>query len=344
MTNITKNILVTGGAGYIGSHCVKRLVADGYNVTVLDNLSRGHRAAVESASGGKAVLEVADLRETDKVAGILTKHKIQAVIHFAAMAYVGESVTDPLAYYDNNTAGSVSLLRAMDTAGVKRIVFSSTCATYGQPPPEHIPIGEDTPQQPINPYGWSKLMTERALIDYAAANYDFGFAALRYFNVAGSASDGSIGEDHDPEPHIIPVVLNCALGKVPKISVFGEDYDTPDGTCIRDYIHVEDLVDAHVAVLHALEDGDTRFYNLGTGNGTSVKEIIEAGRAVTGHAIPTEVGPRRPGDPPKLYADASKIERELGWSASRTDITQMVADAWKWFEAHPEGYRIPANR
>ena len=335
------NILVTGGAGYIGSHCVKRLVGDGHTVTVLDNLGQGHRAAVDAAAqagGGSATLETADLRDTDAVEAVLRKHTIQAVIHFAALAYVGESVQDPLRYYHNNTAGSVSLLMAMDRAGVKRIVFSSTCATYGEPPPESIPIAETTPQSPINPYGWSKLMTERALIDYANANTGFAFAALRYFNVAGSDPQTHIGEDHEPETHIIPVVLNCALGKVEKISIFGDDYDTPDGTCIRDYIHVEDLVDAHVTVLAALVDGDQRFYNLGTGNGTTVMQIVEAGRAVTGHPIPAEMGPRREGDPPALYADPSKIRRELGWSARRTDIREMVADAWRWFQAHPDGY------
>lgn len=335
------NILVTGGAGYIGSHCVKRLVADGHTVTVLDNLGRGHRAAVDAAAkagGGQATLEVADLRDTDAVEAILKKHAIQAVIHFAALAYVGESVHDPLQYYDNNTAGSVSLLTAMDRAGVKRIVFSSTCATYGEPTQDQMPITERLTQQPINPYGWSKLMTERALIDFANAHSDFAFAALRYFNVAGSDPGAHIGEDHEPETHIIPVVLNCALGKVEKISIFGDDYDTPDGTCIRDYIHVEDLVDAHVTVLGALGDGDQRFYNLGTGKGTTVMQIVEAGRKVTGHAIPAEMSPRRAGDPPALYADPSKIKDELGWSAKRTDITEMVADAWRWFKAHPDGY------
>ena len=333
-----KNILVTGGAGYIGSHCVKRLVADGYNVTVLDNLHMGHAVAVEKASDGKATFVHGDLRDTALVTKTLKDNKIEAVIHFAALAQVGESVQFPLRYFDNNTAGSVSLLRAMDEAKVSRIVFSSTCATYGEPPPELIPIAENTPQKPINPYGWSKLMTERALIDYASANNRFAFAALRYFNVAGSDPDRVIGEDHTPESHIIPVVLNCALGKVPKMSVFGTDYDTPDGTCIRDYIHVNDLVDAHVHVMNALEDGDQRFYNLGTGTGTTVLQIIEAVREVTGHAIAAEMGPRRPGDPPMLYADPSKIKSELGWEAKCKDIKQMVADAWGWFKNNPDGY------
>jgi len=326
------NVLVTGGAGYIGSHAVRRLLAGGHTVVVLDNLYRGHRAAVP----GEAVFIQADLRETDKVQAALFDHMIDCVMHFAALAYVGESVTEPLNYYDNNTAGTVSLLRAMDAAGVKQLVFSSTCATYGEP--ESMPIVETMPQRPINPYGWSKLYVERILIDYANANQDFAFAALRYFNVAGSSGDGSIGEDHEPETHIIPVLLNVALGKVPKVTVFGEDYETPDGTCVRDYIHVEDLVDAHAVVMDALEPGDQRFYNLGIGQGRSVKELIDAAREVTGRDIPVEKGPRRPGDPPMLYANADKIKRELGWAAKQTDIKLTIASAWKWFETNPDGY------
>ena len=326
------NVLVTGGAGYIGSHAVQRLVKGGHTVVVLDNLYRGHRAAVPD---GVPFIQ-ADLRETDKVRATLTGHQINCVMHFAALAYVGESVTEPLTYYDNNTTGTISLLRAMDAAGVKRLVFSSTCATYGEP--ETMPIVETMPQSPINPYGWSKLFVEGVLKDYANANKDFAFAALRYFNVAGSASDGSIGEDHTPETHIIPVLLNVALGKVPKVTVFGDDYDTPDGTCVRDYIHVEDLVDAHAVVMDALKDGEQRFYNLGIGQGRSVKELIDSAREVTDREIPVEMGPRRPGDPPMLYANADKIKTELGWSAKQTDIKQAIASAWKWFEAHPDGY------
>jgi UDP-glucose-4-epimerase GalE len=301
-------------------------------VAVLDNLYRGHRAAVP---GGVAFIH-ADLRETDKVSAALKENKIDCVMHFAALAYVGESVTEPLTYYDNNTSGTVSLLRAMDAQGVKRLVFSSTCATYGEP--ESMPIVETMPQKPINPYGWSKLFVERVLIDYANANKDFAFAALRYFNVAGSASDGSIGEDHTPETHIIPVLLNVALGKVPKVTVFGEDYPTPDGTCVRDYIHVEDLADAHAVVMDALKPGDQRFYNLGIGQGRSVKELIDAARDVTGRTITVATGPRRAGDPPMLYANADKIKRELGWSAKQTDIRLAIESAWRWFEANPDGY------
>lgn len=331
------NILVTGGAGYIGSHCVKRLVAEGHGVTVLDNCGRGHAVAVHLASNSQAKLVRADLHETDKVAAALIENNIDTVFHFAAFAYVGESIKDPLLYYNNNTAGSISLLQAMGRAGTKRMVFSSSCAIYGQQ--DTVPITEQTPARPINPYGWSKLMTEQAIIDYANANSGFSFAALRYFNVAGSDPEGVIGVDHDPETRIIPIVLKCALGRYPCVPVFGDDYDTPDGTCIRDYIHVNDLVDAHVVVMNTLQDGAQRFYNLGTGNGTSVKQIIEAGRAVTGHPIPEDIAPRRPGDPPQLYADPSKIKNELGWQAKCTDIQQMVADAWGWFKNNPNGYR-----
>jgi UDP-glucose-4-epimerase GalE len=337
--DVRMNVLVTGGAGYIGSHAVKRLAAAGHQVVVLDNLYRGHAqavAAIERAVGKKIPFEQIDLRHTEALVNALTHHRIDAVMHFAALAYVGESVNEPLTYYDNNTAGSISLLRAIDAAGVNRLVFSSTCATYGEP--TQMPIVETTPQAPINPYGWSKLFVERLLKDYAKSNHDFAFAALRYFNVAGSAADGSIGEDHTPETHLIPVLLNVALGKVPKVTVFGNDYDTPDGTCIRDYIHVEDLVDAHAVVLEALQDGEQRFYNLGIGEGQTVMQVIEAARKVTGHHIPAEIGPRRPGDPPQLYANADKIKRELGWSAKVRDLHTMIDTAWGWFRNHPDGY------
>jgi UDP-glucose 4-epimerase len=332
------NVLVTGGAGYIGSHAVKRLLTGGHRVVVLDNLYRGHAQSVEALtkSGDTVPLECIDLRDTTAIADALRRYGVECVMHFAALAYVGESVTQPLSYYDNNTSGTVSLLRAMDEVGVRRLVFSSTCATYGEP--EKMPIVETMPQKPINPYGWSKLFVERILFDYAAANDDFAFAALRYFNVAGSAHDGTIGEDHTPETHIIPVLLNVALGKKDKVTVFGDDYDTPDGTCIRDYIHVEDLVDAHVVVMEALQPGDQRTYNLGIGQGKTVMQVIEAARNVTGHAIPAEIGPRRPGDPPALYADASKIKRELGWEAKTKDLHTMVDSAWRWFKNHPDGY------
>ncbi|MCC6682688.1 MAG: UDP-glucose 4-epimerase GalE [Phycisphaeraceae bacterium] len=327
-------VLVTGGAGYIGSHAAKRLLDSGHQVVVVDNLFRGHRQAVPPG----APFVQADLRDTSAIEKTLRQHDIECVMHFAALAYVGESVLQPLDYFENNAGGSASLLRAMDHVGVRKLVFSSTCATYGEPPPPEIPIAETCPQSPINPYGWSKLFVERMMRDYARSNDKFCFAALRYFNVAGCAVDGSLGEDHHPETHLIPVLLNVALGKLPGAVIFGDDYPTPDGTCIRDYLHVEDLADAHITVMESLNKGDQRFYNLGTGNGASVHQVVEAVRAVTGHPIPVEIGPRREGDPPMLYANPRKIKDELGWEAQRKDIKQMVADAWRWFEKHPNGY------
>lgn len=329
----TMNVLVTGGAGYIGSHAIKRLSEAGHSPVVLDNLSRGHRAAVP---GGVPFVEL-DLRQTDEVREVLLEHKIECVMHFAAYAYVGESVEKPLLYYRNNVGGSMSLLEAMDSAGVRRMVFSSTCATYGEP--ARMPIHEETPQNPVNPYGASKLMIERMLRDYAAAHCDFGFASLRYFNVAGCASDGSLGEDHDPETHLIPSILLTALGKREKIVIHGDDYPTPDGTCIRDYTHVEDLVDAHIEVMDALEAGRGLFYNLGMGRGYSVREVIDAVRKVTGRDFTVEVGPRRPGDPPELYSDPGRIARELDWRAKVTDLRKIIETAWRWFSTHPDGYQ-----
>ncbi|HEX7009734.1 MAG TPA: UDP-glucose 4-epimerase GalE [Phycisphaeraceae bacterium] len=331
------NVLVTGGAGYIGSHAVQRLRQAGHRVVVLDNLSRGHREAVPA----DVPFENLDLRQTEALTNALTHHRIDCVMHFAALAYVGESVREPLTYYDNNTAGTVSLLRAMQQAGVNRIVFSSTCATYGQP--ASMPIVETMPQEPINPYGRSKLMVEHILRDTAEANPDLAFAALRYFNVAGCAADGSLGEDHDPETHLIPVLLQVALGKRESATIFGDDYDTPDGTCIRDYIHVQDLVDAHILVMEKLDGAAQRqrFYNLGIGRGYSVKEVVESVRRVTGYPISVQVGERRAGDPPVLYANADKIRREIGWQPRFTDLDAIVETAWRWFSAHPEGYAAP---
>ncbi|MEX2389319.1 MAG: UDP-glucose 4-epimerase GalE [Phycisphaeraceae bacterium] len=336
------NVLVTGGAGYIGSHAVKHLREQGHHVVVLDNLGRGHREALDAiaeATGEHVPFEELDLRHTEAVSNALTQHKIDCVMHFAALAYVGESVTEPLTYYDNNTAGTLSLLQAMEAAGVRKFVFSSTCATYGEP--EAMPIVETMPQHPINPYGWSKLFVERMLIDYANANPDFAFAALRYFNVAGSAADGVIGEDHEPETHLIPIVLEVALRQRDKVTIFGDDYATPDGTCIRDYIHVEDLVAAHSVVMEQLQPADQRFYNLGIGQGYSVKQIVEAARDVTGNPIPAELGPRRPGDPPSLYANADKIRSETGWTPQYTDVARIIETAWRWYRNHPQGYERP---
>ena len=326
------NVMVAGGAGYIGSHAVKQLIEAGHRVVAVDNLFRGHRAAVHP----DAAFHQVDLADTKSLTDLLARCSIDCVMHFSALAYVGESVTDPLAYYDNNTAGTISLLKAMKSAAVKRFVFSSTCATYGEP--EGVPIVETMSQKPISPYGWSKWCVERILRDYAAADPAFAFVAPRYFNVAGSAADGSLGEDHEPETHLIPVVLQAILGLRDRVVVFGTDYPTPDGTCIRDYIHVEDLCDAHIAAMNALRPGDTRFYNLGIGRGYSVKEVIDAAQRVTGRKVPVEVGPRRPGDPAALFADAQKIRNELGWSARYTEIDPIVATAWNWQKKHPHGY------
>jgi UDP-glucose 4-epimerase len=326
------NVLVTGGAGYIGSHCVKQLKENGDYVVVLDNLFRGHIEAVPT----DVPLEKIDLRDTKAVAEVLEKHNIEAVYHFAAHAFVGESVGDPLMYYENNTWGTTSLLIAMKQVGVNRLVFSSTCATYGQP--ESMPIVETMPQDPINPYGRSKLLVEHILKDYAASNPKFAFTALRYFNVAGSAADGSIGEDHDPETHIIPVILNTVLGLNEKVTVFGTDYPTADGTCVRDYIHVEDLIAAHMLCMSQLEDGQQNFFNLGIGNGYSVKQVIDACKRVTGKDIPVEYGPRRAGDPAELYSNATKLREATGWEPKYTDIDKIVATAWTWYKANPNGY------
>jgi len=292
------NVLLTGGAGYIGSHAVKQLLDAGHSVVAVDNLYRGHGQAVDR----RAAFHEIDLADTSGLADALATHSIECVMHFAALAYVGESVTDPLAYYDNNTAGTISLLKAMKATGVKRLVFSSTCATYGEP--QQTPLVETMPQQPVNPYGWSKWCVERVLRDCSAADAEFSFAALRYFNVAGAAADGSLGEDHDPETHLIPVLLLTALGKRDHVTVFGSDYPTPDGTCIRDYIHVEDLCAAHILVMDALRPGDARFYNLGIGKGYSVKEVIESAERVTGVKFAVQYGDRRPGDPAILFANA----------------------------------------
>ena len=326
------NVMVVGAAGYIGSHAVKQLTEAGHGVVAVDNLFRGHREAVVA----EVPFHQVDLADTSRLDELLRDNGIDCVMHFAALAYVGESVTEPLTYYRNNTAGTISLLEAMELAGVKRMVFSSTCATYGEP--ARVPIVETMPQEPINPYGWSKLCVERVLKDCAAADRQFAFVALRYFNVAGTAADGSLGEDHDPETHLIPVILQTALGRREKMTVFGTDYPTPDGTCIRDYVHVEDLCAAHIVAMNALEPGDARFYNLGIGKGYSVREVLEAAGRVTGKEIPVEYGDRRPGDPPVLFANADKIRQELGWAARYTEIDEIVATAWNWFEKHPDGY------
>jgi UDP-glucose 4-epimerase len=327
------NILVTGGAGYVGSHAARHLARAGHEVWVYDNLSRGHRRAV---AAGRLI--EGDLANERLLEAALRAKQIDAVMHFAAFAQVGESVTQPAAYYENNVAGSLSLLEAMRAAGVRRIVFSSTTATYGEP--RRVPIREDEPQRPINPYGFTKLVVERALDDYARA-YDFGYAALRYFNAAGASPDGDLGEHHDPETHLIPIVLQVALGQRESITILGEDYPTPDGTCVRDYVHVDDLADAHEKALAQLEAGTAMRLNLGTGQGHSVRQVIEACRRVTGHAIPARSGPRREGDSPRLVADSTAARSVLRWEPQYMSIDAIVATAWRWHCAHPRGYAEP---
>jgi UDP-glucose 4-epimerase len=325
-------VLVVGGAGYIGSHCVRQLLAAGHEPVVLDNLVYGHRAAVPPG----VALHCADLGDEPAVTAVLREARIELVMHFAAYCYVGESVTDPLKYYLNNAAATYHLLNAMDRAGVRRFVFSSTCATFGIP--ESLPITETLPQRPINPYGQTKLDVEHALKAAAQAR-GLSFAAFRYFNAAGAAEDGTIGEDHDPETHLIPVAIDVATGVRPSLQLFGTDYPTPDGTCLRDYVHVDDLSRAHIAAFDRLaEPGTALFYNLGTGRPTSNREVIAAVERATGRPIKVVECPRRPGDPPALYADSTKARRELGWSVKYPTIETIVDTAWRWHQSHPRGY------
>jgi UDP-glucose 4-epimerase len=326
-------ILVTGGAGYVGSHAARLLAREGHDIWIYDNLARGHRAAAETVAPGRLI--EGELLDRRKLTSVLREQKIEAVMHFAAFALVNESVTDPALYYENNVVAALSLLEATRAAGVTKFIFSSTTATYGEP--AEMPIAESCPQHPINPYGFTKLVIEHALADYAAA-YGWGYAALRYFNAAGASPDGDIGEDHTPESHLIPIVLQVALGQREAISIFGDDYPTPDGTCIRDYIHVDDLASAHLAALTRLAPGEGLKLNLGTGKGYSVREVIEACRRITGHAIPATIAPRRAGDPPMLVADSRLAQRQLDWQPRYTDIDRIVATAWRWHQSHPRGY------
>ncbi|CAN5322285.1 UDP-glucose 4-epimerase GalE [soil metagenome] len=324
-------ILVTGGAGYIGSHTVKLLLAHGHDVTVYDNLSMGHREAVPAKC-----LVVGDLKDTDKLDQLLISRGIEAVIHFAASAYVGESVTHPAKYYTNNLLNSINLLELCRKNIVKRFVFSSTCATYGIP--ETVPIVESTPQTPINPYGQTKLAFEKMLIDYAAA-YPIGVIALRYFNASGADPDGTLGEDHTPETHLIPLVLQVALKQRTHIDIFGSDYPTPDGTCVRDYIHVADLAEAHRLALDAIQPGTFRAYNVGVGNGASVRDVIMLAEAITGETIAVKYAPRRPGDPAVLVAAADAIRKDLGWAPKYPTLRPILESAWNWHRNHPRGFR-----
>ena len=326
------NVLVVGGAGYIGSHCVRQLQQAGHRPVVLDNLVFGHRHAIAA----DVPFYDAELGDEEAVGAILQKESIEVVMHFAAFAFVGESVNDPLKYYFNNSVATLHLLRAMLKHNVTKFVFSSTCATYGEP--QNLPIVETTPQAPVNPYGQTKLDVENALKSIAHA-HGLSFAAFRYFNAAGAAEDGSIGEDHQPETHLIPLVIDAATGKRDNIQIFGTDYPTPDGTCLRDYVHVDDLSRAHIAVFEKLaEPGATLFYNLGTGTPTSVREVIAAVEKITGKKVTVVESPRRAGDPPALYADATKAKTELNWQVQYPDIESIVSSAWKWHSAHPNGY------
>lgn len=322
-----KTILVTGGAGYIGSHTCKALARSGYKPVAFDNLIYGHPWAVKWGP-----LVQGDILNRQQVDKALKEYKPDAVLHFAAFAYVGESVTEPAKYYRNNVAGSLTLLESMLDHGIDKFIFSSTCATYGVP--DKVPIFEDSPQIPINPYGSSKLMIEKIMQDFDAA-YGLRSIALRYFNAAGADEKGEIGEDHNPETHLIPLVLDAACGRRESISVFGSDYNTPDGTCIRDYIHVSDLADAHVLALQALEGGaPSTAYNLGNGHGFSVKEVIDTARDVTGKNISAVMESRRPGDPARLIGDAQRIIRDLGWKPQYADIESIITTAWNWHQKH----------
>lgn len=323
------NVLVTGGAGYIGSVVVEQLLKHGHQTVVFDNLSKGHRAAVAP----EAAFLQADLHDNDAVIRALETHKIEAVIHMAAESLVGESMADPMKYFGNNICAANSLLNAMLKVGVKKIVLSSTAATYGAP--ETMPITEDTPQRPTNPYGESKLMIE-TMLRWCDTAYGLRYASLRYFNAAGATE--RCGEDHEPETHLIPNVLRVAAGKTEHVNVFGEDYPTPDGTCVRDYVHVIDLADAHILALNVLEHR-SEIYNLGYGSGYSVAEVVEMARQLTGRRIPTEAAPRRAGDPPVLIASPDKIMRDLGWNPRHSELDRIIESAWRWHVAHPNGYQ-----
>ncbi|GAA0381855.1 UDP-glucose 4-epimerase GalE [Paenibacillus motobuensis] len=324
-------ILVTGGAGYIGSHTVAELLEQGKEVVVIDNLQTGHKDAL---LGGK--LYEGDLRDKELLKRLFTENEIEAVIHFAANSLVGESMKDPVKYFDNNVYGTLCLLEAMDKANVRKIVFSSTAATYGEP--EKVPIEESDPTHPTNVYGETKLTMERMMAWFDQV-LDIKYVALRYFNAAGAHVSGKIGEDHDPETHLVPLILQAALGQRDSIKIFGDDYNTPDGTCIRDYIHVSDLADAHLrAVEYLLGGGNSDVFNLGSGQGFSVKEMIEAVREVTGRDFPVQVTPRRAGDPAVLVASSDKARSVLGWKPSRDNLQDIIGSAWGWHCNHPEGY------
>lgn len=325
------SVLVCGGAGYIGSHTVAELLDRGENVVIADNLQKGHKEAV---LGGK--LMIGDLRDSDFLDKVFTENDIESVIQFAADSLVGESVGDPLKYYNNNVVSTLCLLTKMKQYGVDKIVFSSTAAVYGEP--KNVPIMETDPTVPTNPYGETKLSVEKAL-RWCYEAYDIKYTALRYFNAAGAHISGKIGEDHNPESHLIPIILQAALGKRECITIFGDDYNTEDGTCVRDYIHVTDLADAHILALNKMrKDGKSNIYNLGNGNGFSVKEVVDIAREVSGVDIKAKLGERRPGDPAVLVASAEKAKKELGWQPKYDDLGTIIETAWKWHKDHPNGY------
>jgi UDP-glucose 4-epimerase len=329
-----KTILVSGGAGYIGSHTVQALIERGSKVVVLDSLVTGHRGAVSK----DAIFHEGDISDIELIGRIVKEYQVDAVIHFAARSLVGESMSKPDLYFYENTAKTNIFIAALLSQGVNKIVFSSTAATYGLP--EEIPMPEASKTEPINPYGASKLMIEQSMYWMEKA-YGLKWIALRYFNAAGASFDGSIGEDHATETHLIPLVLKTALGQRPAISVFGTDYNTPDGTCIRDYIHVVDLAEAHILALEALEKGmESGAYNVGTGKGYSVREVIEMAKKVTGLEIPVIDAPRREGDPDVLVAKVQRIENKLGWTARHSDLETIVSSAWQWHKGHPLGYEV----
>lgn len=324
-------ILVTGGAGYIGSQTVKELLVEGHEPVVVDDLSEGHRSAVRGAA-----LHRFSLADRERLAAFFAAESIDAVVHFAAYCYVGESMEDPVKYYRNNVVNALNLLEATVEAGVRKFVFSSTCATYGEP--ESIPLVETNPQKPVNVYGETKLVVE-GLLKNLDRSHGLRFVALRYFNASGADPDGELGEDHDPETHLIPLVLQVALGKRKDIRIFGQDYDTPDGTCIRDYIHTVDLARAHILALDYLKGGGASdAVNVGTGRGYSVREVIECAREVTGHPIPAVIEGRRPGDPARLVAGNEKVKRLLGWEPRYPDLRDVMTTAWNWHKNHPDGY------
>lgn len=331
-------VLVLGGAGYIGSHAVHQLIDEKKEVIVIDNLQTGHEEAVHP----DATLYKGDIRDINFLREVFTHEKIDAVVHFAASSLVGESMEKPLHYFDNNVYGTQVLLEAMAAFGIKQIVFSSTAATYGEP--EQIPITEDMPTNPANPYGETKRMMER-MMHWAEQAHDIRYVSLRYFNVAGARASSEIGEDHRPETHLVPIILQTALGQRSHITIFGDDYPTDDGTCIRDYVHVEDLIKAHIKALDYLNDGGkSDIFNLGSSEGFSVKEMIDAARNVTQKEIPTQIGPRRAGDPSTLIAASDKARTTLGWHPTKTSIDTIMQDAWNWHQTHPHGYRKGENQ